>query len=116
MGSIVLMTVENTSKGRSIGLLISYYVCLSFWVSFPMSGVVLGLNMAKGMRHNQPVTRIAQCGRADQEGVRGSNKLCLVGRRELRSAPSPIGLEVKFIDKAQLGRRCSWRGTPPDTL
>lgn len=32
-GTVILMTVENTSKSTSVGLLISYYICLSFWVS-----------------------------------------------------------------------------------
>ncbi|KAF3941207.1 hypothetical protein ABW19_dt0203758 [Dactylella cylindrospora] len=33
VGTIVLMTVENTNLGTKVGLLISYYIVLSFWAA-----------------------------------------------------------------------------------
>ncbi|KAL3481409.1 major facilitator superfamily domain-containing protein [Aspergillus californicus] len=40
IGTIVLMTVDNTNMGTKVGLLISYYITLSFW-----SAQNLGLSM-----------------------------------------------------------------------
>ncbi|KAL2868991.1 putative 2-ketogluconate transporter [Aspergillus lucknowensis] len=40
IGTIVLMTVDNTNTGTKVGLLISYYITLSFW-----SAQNLGLSM-----------------------------------------------------------------------
>lgn len=40
IGTIVLMTVENTTLATKVGLLISYYITLSFW-----SAQALGLSM-----------------------------------------------------------------------
>ncbi|GAA3292055.1 hypothetical protein GCM10020218_066130 [Dactylosporangium vinaceum] len=40
VGTIVLMTVENHNMGTKVGLLISYYITLSFW-----SAQTLGLSM-----------------------------------------------------------------------
>ena len=40
VGTIVLMTVENTNFATKIGLLISYYITMSFWAA-----QTLGLSM-----------------------------------------------------------------------
>jgi hypothetical protein len=40
------MTVENTSKGTSIGLLISYYICLSFWACATVGLALVSRNVA----------------------------------------------------------------------
>ncbi|KAK2762293.1 hypothetical protein FQN54_001303 [Arachnomyces sp. PD_36] len=45
-GTIVLMTVENTSKARQIGLLISYYIVLSFWSAQTLALSMISRNVA----------------------------------------------------------------------
>ena len=37
IGTIVLMTVRNHDKASQIGLLISYYIVLSFWAAATLS-------------------------------------------------------------------------------
>ncbi|CAI6335658.1 unnamed protein product [Periconia digitata] len=46
IGTIVLMTVRNTSKANQIGLLISYYMVLSFWAAQTLSMALLSRNVA----------------------------------------------------------------------
>ncbi|CCX32993.1 major facilitator superfamily domain-containing protein [Pyronema domesticum] len=46
IGSIILMTVRNTSRSRSIGLLIAYYVCLSFWACATIGLALVSRNIA----------------------------------------------------------------------
>lgn len=46
IGTIVLMTVENTNKARQIGLLVSYYIVLSFWAAQTLSMSLLTRNVA----------------------------------------------------------------------
>ena len=45
-GTIVLMTVENTDKAKQIGLLISYYITLSFWSAQTLSLSMISRNIA----------------------------------------------------------------------
>ncbi|KAF8534644.1 major facilitator superfamily domain-containing protein [Trichophaea hybrida] len=45
-GSIILMTVKDTSRGISILLLISYYVCLSFWACATIGLALVSRNVA----------------------------------------------------------------------
>jgi hypothetical protein len=40
------MTVENTSKAKQIGLLISYYITVSFWSSQTLALSMLSRNIA----------------------------------------------------------------------
>jgi hypothetical protein len=40
------MTVENTSKAKQIGLLISYYITLSFWSAQTLSLSMISRNIA----------------------------------------------------------------------
>ncbi len=46
IGTIVLMTVENTNKATQVGLLISYYITLSFWSAQTLSLSLISRNIA----------------------------------------------------------------------
>ena len=46
MGTTVLMSVKNTSKANQIGLLISYYIVLSFWAAQTLAMSLLSRNVA----------------------------------------------------------------------
>lgn len=46
IGTIVLMTVRNTGKAQQVGLLISYYIVLSFWAAQTLSMSLLSRNVA----------------------------------------------------------------------
>ncbi|PGH13550.1 hypothetical protein AJ79_03543 [Helicocarpus griseus UAMH5409] len=46
IGTIVLMTVENTNMGTKIGLLISYYITLSFWSAQTLTLSMVSRNIA----------------------------------------------------------------------
>ena len=46
VGTIVLMTVKNTSKATEAGLLISYYIVLSFWAAQGLGMSMLSRNVA----------------------------------------------------------------------
>ncbi|KAF2876868.1 MFS transporter [Massariosphaeria phaeospora] len=46
IGTIVLMTVRNTNKANQVGLLISYYMVLSFWAAQTLAMSLLSRNMA----------------------------------------------------------------------
>lgn len=46
VGTIVLMTVANTNTATEAGLLISYYICLSFWAAQTLAMSMLTRNVA----------------------------------------------------------------------
>ncbi|KAF2477312.1 MFS transporter [Lindgomyces ingoldianus] len=46
IGTIVLMTVRNHNKASQVGLLISYYIVLSFWAAQTLSMSLLSRNIA----------------------------------------------------------------------
>ncbi|KAJ5691799.1 hypothetical protein N7462_001222 [Penicillium macrosclerotiorum] len=46
IGTIVLMTVPNTTLATKVGLLISYYICLSFWSSQTLALSMVSRNIA----------------------------------------------------------------------
>ena len=46
MGTIVLMTVKLHNKATQVGLLISYYIVLSFWAAQTLSMALLSRNVA----------------------------------------------------------------------
>ncbi len=46
IGTIVLMTVENTDKAKQIGLLLSYYITLSFWSAQTLALSLISRNIA----------------------------------------------------------------------
>ena len=46
IGTIVLMTVENENTGTKAGLLISYYVVLTFWAAQTLSMSMISRNIA----------------------------------------------------------------------
>lgn len=46
VGTIVLMTVRNTGKAQQIGLLISYYIVLSFWAAATLGMSMISRNIA----------------------------------------------------------------------
>jgi hypothetical protein len=46
VGTIVLMTVKNTNKGTQVGLLLSYYLVLSFWAAQTLSMSMITRNVA----------------------------------------------------------------------
>lgn len=46
VGTIVLMTVERHNKATQVGLLISYYIVLSFWAAQTLSMSLLSRNIA----------------------------------------------------------------------
>lgn len=46
IGTIVLMTVRNTNKATQVGLLISYYIVLSFWAAQTLAMSLLSRNVA----------------------------------------------------------------------
>lgn len=46
VGTIVLMTVENTNMGTQVGLLISYYIVLSFWSAQTLALSMISRNVA----------------------------------------------------------------------
>ncbi|KAK8911205.1 hypothetical protein ACHAQE_000379 [Botrytis cinerea] len=46
VGTIVLMTVRNTSLSTKVGLLISYYITLSFWSTATLSMTLMSRNVA----------------------------------------------------------------------
>lgn len=45
-GTIVLMTVKNTNNATEAGLLLSYYLCLSFWAAQNLGMSLLTRNVA----------------------------------------------------------------------
>ncbi|KAF7191670.1 putative transporter [Pseudocercospora fuligena] len=55
-GTIVLMTVENTSTATEAGLLISYYVVLSFWAAQGLGMSMLSRNVAGQTKKSVAVT------------------------------------------------------------
>lgn len=46
IGTIVLMTVENKNNATRIGLLISYYITLSFWSAQTLALSMISRNVA----------------------------------------------------------------------
>ncbi|KAF2501814.1 MFS general substrate transporter [Lophium mytilinum] len=46
VGTIVLMTVENHNKASQVGLLISYYIVLSFWAAQTLAMSMISRNIA----------------------------------------------------------------------
>lgn len=46
VGTSVLMAVKNTNKGSQIGLLISYYIVLSFWAAQTLAMTLITRNIA----------------------------------------------------------------------
>jgi len=46
IGTILLMTVPNNSRKNAIGLLISYYICFSFWSAQTVSLSMISRNIA----------------------------------------------------------------------
>jgi len=46
VGTIVLMTVRNTNTATKAGLLISYYIVLSFWAAQGLGMSMLSRNVA----------------------------------------------------------------------
>jgi sugar phosphate permease len=46
VGNIVLMTVKNTDTATKVGLLISYYIVLSFWAAQTLSMSMISRNVA----------------------------------------------------------------------
>ncbi|KAH7400361.1 major facilitator superfamily domain-containing protein [Cadophora sp. MPI-SDFR-AT-0126] len=46
VGTIVLMTVKNTNKATQVGLLLSYYIVLSFWAAQSLSMTLITRNVA----------------------------------------------------------------------
>ncbi|OCL04199.1 MFS transporter [Glonium stellatum] len=46
IGTIVLLTVENKNKGTQVGLLISYYIVLSFWAAQTLAMSMISRNIA----------------------------------------------------------------------
>lgn len=46
IGTIILMTVNNTSRQNQIGLLISYYITFSFWSAQTLSLSMISRNVA----------------------------------------------------------------------
>ncbi|KAH6703999.1 major facilitator superfamily domain-containing protein [Leptodontidium sp. MPI-SDFR-AT-0119] len=46
VGTIVLMTVKNTNKATQVGLLLSYYIVLSFWAAQTLSMTLITRNVA----------------------------------------------------------------------
>ncbi|PSN70171.1 allantoate permease [Corynespora cassiicola Philippines] len=46
IGTIVLMTVRNTGKAQQVGLLLSYYIVLSFWAAQTLAMSMLSRNVA----------------------------------------------------------------------
>ncbi|EKD16952.1 uncharacterized protein L3040_006238 [Drepanopeziza brunnea f. sp. 'multigermtubi'] len=46
VGTIVLMTVENTGRAQQVGLLISYYITLSFWSAQTLALSMISRNIA----------------------------------------------------------------------
>ncbi|KAI7885484.1 MFS general substrate transporter [Lichtheimia hyalospora FSU 10163] len=45
VGTVVLMTVENTTLATKAGLLFSYYICLSFWATSTLAISLLSRNV-----------------------------------------------------------------------
>lgn len=45
VGTIILMTVENTNLSTKVGLLISYYIVLSFWAAQTLGMSLLSRNI-----------------------------------------------------------------------
>jgi len=45
-GTIVLMTVQNKNKGTQVGLLLAYYIVLSFWAAQTLSMSMISRNIA----------------------------------------------------------------------
>jgi hypothetical protein len=46
VGTIILMTVRNTNFSTKVGLLISYYITLSFWSTATLSLTLISRNIA----------------------------------------------------------------------
>lgn len=55
-GTIVLMTVENTSTATEAGLLFSYYIVLSFWAAQGLGMSLLSRNVAGQTKKSVAVT------------------------------------------------------------
>lgn len=62
IGTIVIMTVENKNMGTQVGLLISYYIVLSFWVAQTLAMSMISRNIG-----------------ADEENCRRFHELCCMG-------------------------------------
>lgn len=45
IGTIVLMTIENKNRGTQVGLLISYYIVLSFWAAQTLAISMISRNI-----------------------------------------------------------------------
>ena len=56
IGTIVLMTVKNTSTATEAGLLISYYITLSFWAAQTLGMSMLSRNVAGQTKKSVVVT------------------------------------------------------------
>lgn len=56
MGTIVLMTVENHSTSTKVGLLVSYYIVLSFWAAQTLSLSMLSRNIGGQTKKSIVVT------------------------------------------------------------
>lgn len=55
-GTVVLMTVENTSVATEAGLLFSYYIVLSFWAAQGLGMSLLSRNVAGQTKKSVAVT------------------------------------------------------------
>jgi len=56
IGTIVIMTVENKNMGTQVGLLISYYIVLSFWVAQTPAISMISRNIAGQTKKTVVVT------------------------------------------------------------
>lgn len=80
------MTVRNTSRSRSIGLLIAYYVCLSFWVRFVSlhTWMFYTKETAVGMRNNRSRARVSEYRWPDKKDMCSRDQLRVMGRRKFQ--------------------------------
>ena len=56
VGTIVLMSVKNHNTGTKVGLLISYYIVLSFWAAQTLSMSILSRNVGGQTKKSIVVT------------------------------------------------------------
>jgi hypothetical protein len=88
VGTIVLMTVKNTSTATEAGLLFSYYIVLSFWAAQTLGMSMLGRNVAGQTKKSVVVAMVS---------LEDSRVVCGLHTADLRS-------ELHFMGRRKRNR------------
>lgn len=110
IGTILLLTISNETFAQHVGLLISYYITLSFWAAQTLGLSLLSRNVG-GQTKKSVVLAINFIFWATGNAI-GT----YLPSHERASVPHVESNENRQLTLRHQGRKCSSHGTPRSTM